>query len=260
MPAIDDELPLTHYLMDMDGVIVRGSELIPGADGFLARLQAKSIPFLILTNNSLYTPRDLQARLTRMGLSIPVSAIFTSALATAQFLHRQMPDGSAFVIGEAGLTTALHDLGYILTEHEPDYVVLGETPTLSFARITQAIRLINAGARFVATNPDVVGPTENGIVPATGAVAAMIAQATGVQPYFIGKPNPLMMRAALRQLGAHSETSVMIGDRMDTDIISGTEAGMRTILVLSGVTRHDQVDRFPYRPSRVLASVAEIEP
>jgi NagD protein len=260
MPTADDELPLTHYLMDMDGVIVRGSERIPGADGFLARLQAKGIPFLVLTNNSLYTARDLQARLTRMGLNVPVEAIFTSALATAQFLHRQMPEGSAFVIGEAGLTTALHDVGYILTEHEPDYVVLGETPTLSFTRVTQAIRLINAGARFVATNPDVVGPTEHGIVPATGAVAAMIAEATGVQPYFVGKPNPLMMRAALRQLGAHSETSVMIGDRMDTDIISGTEAGMRTILVLSGVTRREQVDRFPYRPSRVVESVAEIEP
>ena len=256
----DEELPLQHYLMDMDGVIVRGAALIPGADRFLERLRAKGISFLILTNNSLYTPRDLQARLARIGLSVPVEALFTSAVATAQFLHLQAPGGAAFVIGEAGLTTALHDVGYILTEQDPDYVVLGETPQLSFARLTQAIRLINAGARFVATNPDVIGPSEQGIVPATGAVAAMIAKATGVQPYFIGKPNPLMMRSALRQLGAHSETSVMIGDRMDTDIVAGTEAGMRTILVLSGVTLREQVDRFPYRPSRVVESVADIEP
>ena len=160
MPTADDELPLTHYLMDMDGVLVRGTELIPGADDFLARLRPRGIPFLILTNNSLYTARDLQARLTRIGLSVPVEAIFTSALATAQFLHSQMPGGTAFVIGEAGLTTALHDVGYILTEQQPDYVVLGETPTYSFSALTQAIRLINGGARFIATNPDVIGPTE----------------------------------------------------------------------------------------------------
>lgn len=248
------------YLMDMDGVLVRGAHLIPGTAEFIERLRARGRRFLILTNNSLYTPRDLEARLARMGLDVPPEALYTSALATAQFLHAQTPGGTAYVIGEAGLTTALHDLGYVLTDHQPDYVVLGETRTYSFQGITQAIRLIAAGARFIATNPDVVGPTDEGLLPATGAVAALIAEATGVRPYFVGKPNPLMMRSALRQLGAHSETSAMIGDRMDTDIVSGTEAGMRTILVLSGVTQGDQVDRFPYRPTLIMESVAEIEP
>jgi NagD protein len=194
-----------------------------------------------------------------VGLDVvPVEALYTSALATAQFLSRQTPGGTAYVIGEAGLTTALHDVGYVLSDHEPDYVVLGETTSYSFQRLTQAIRLVAAGARFIATNPDVVGPTHEGLVPATGAVAALVAEATGVKPYYVGKPNPLMMRSALRQLGAHSETSVMIGDRMDTDIIAGTEAGMRTILVLSGVTQAHQVDRYPYRPTRVLESVGQI--
>jgi NagD protein len=249
-----------HYLMDMDGVLVRGAVPIPGAAEFIERLRARGKPFLILTNNSLYTPRDLQARLARAGLRVPEEALFTSALATAQFLHLQAPGGTAYVIGEAGLTTALYDVGYILTEHEPDYVVLGETMSYSFQRLTQAIRLVAAGARFIATNPDVAGPVEEGLVPATGAVAALVAAATGVRPYFVGKPNPLMMRSALRHLGAHSEGAVMIGDRMDTDIVAGTEAGMRTILVLSGVTRREQVGRFPYRPTLVCESVAAIEP
>lgn len=245
--------------MDMDGVLVRGTQLIPGADGFISRLRERGFPFLILTNNSLYTPRDLQVRLASTGLHVSPDELFTSALATAQFLHIQKPGGSAYVIGEAGLTTALHDVGYVLTDLNPDYVVLGETLSYSSQRLTQAIRLILAGARFIATNPDVIGPTESGLVPATGAVAALVAEATGVKPYFIGKPNPLMMRSALRRLNGHSETSVMIGDRMDTDIVAGTEAGMQTILVLTGVTSSEQVDRFPYRPTVVLNSVAEIE-
>ena len=248
------------YLMDMDGVLVRGTQIIPGAADFIARLRERGKPFLILTNNSLYTPRDLQARLAHTGLDVPAEALYTSALATAQFLDRQCPGGKAYVIGEAGLTTALHDVGYVLTDHDPDYVVLGETVSYSFQRLTRAIRLVAAGARFIATNPDVVGPTEEGLIPATGAVAALVAEATGVRPYFVGKPNPLMMRSALRQLGAHSETAVMIGDRMDTDIIAGTEAGMRTILVLTGVTRREEVERFPYRPALVLDSVAQIVP
>ncbi|HET9112215.1 MAG TPA: HAD-IIA family hydrolase [Ktedonobacterales bacterium] len=246
------------YLMDMDGVLVRGAQPIPGADEFIGRLRAANKPFLILTNNSLYTPRDLQARLALSGLHVNVDELFTSALATAQFLHSQMPEGSAYVIGEAGLTTALHDVGYILTDTAPDYVVLGETLSYSFVRLTQAIRLIQAGARFIATNPDVIGPTEAGIVPATGAVAALVYEATGVKPYYVGKPNPLMMRSALRRLGGHSETSMMIGDRMDTDIIAGTEAGMATTLVLTGVTARESVDRFPYRPTHVADSVADI--
>ena len=247
------------YLMDMDGVLVRGAQLIPGADTFISRLRAANKPFLILTNNSLYTPRDLQARLALSGLQVSVDELYTSALATAQFLHNQNPGGSAYVIGEAGLTTALHDVGYILTDTAPDYVVLGETLSYSFVRLTQAVRLIREGARFIATNPDVVGPTEAGIVPATGAVAALVYEATGVKPYYVGKPNPLMMRSALRKLGGHSETSMMIGDRMDTDVIAGTEAGMTTTLVLTGVTKREAVARFPYRPTYIAESVAEIE-
>lgn len=248
------------YLMDMDGVLIRGSQVIPGAAEFIGRLRSKGKPFLILTNNSLYTPRDLQSRLAHAGLHVPAEALYTSALATAQFLHRQCPGGKAYVIGEAGLTTALHDLDYVLTDQDPDYVVLGETHSYSFQRLTQAIRLVAGGARFIATNPDVVGPAEEGLVPATGALAALIAEATGVRPYFVGKPNPLMMRSALRQLGAHSEAAVMIGDRMDTDIVAGTEAGMQTVLVLTGVTSLAQVERFPYRPTLVLESVGQIEP
>jgi NagD protein len=256
--ATAPEKPLT-YLMDMDGVLVRGSNLIPGADEFVARLRAAGKPFLILTNNSLYTQRDLQARLATIGLHVAPEELFTSALATAQFLNTQHPGGSAYVLGEAGLTTALHDIGYVLTEVQPDYVVLGETYTYSFQRLTLAIRLVMGGARFIATNPDPVGPGEGGMVPATGSVAALIAEATGVKPYYVGKPNPLMMRAALRQLNGHSESSVMIGDRMDTDIVAGTEAGMQTVLVLTGVTKREQVERFPYRPGKVLESVAAIQ-
>jgi NagD protein len=250
---------IKNYLTDMDGVILRGRTLIPGAAEFLQRLRAKDIPFLILTNNSQYTQRDLQVRLSFMGLDVPPEAIFTSALATAQFLHSQRPGGRAYAIGESGLTTALHDIGYVLTDQEPEYVVLGETTAYSFERITRAIRFVSAGARFIATNPDVMGPGEGGIVPATGAVAALISAATGIKPYFIGKPNPLMMRTALRTLNAHSEDSVMIGDRMDTDIVAGLESGLRTILVLTGVTTPDEVERFPYRPTWIRESVAEIE-
>ncbi|HEX5688494.1 MAG TPA: HAD-IIA family hydrolase [Roseiflexaceae bacterium] len=246
------------YLCDMDGVLVLGSQPIPGANEFIDRLQQAGAKFLVLTNNSLYTQRDLQARLQRIGLDVPAASIYTSALATAQFLQTQHPGGSAYVIGEAGLTTALHDAGYIITDHAPDYVVIGETTAYSFERITHAMRLVAAGSRFIATNPDVSGPGDGGLVPATGAVTALIAAATGVQPYFVGKPNPLMMRTALRTIDAHSEESVMIGDRMDTDIIVGTESGLETILVLTGVTRREDVGRYPYRPTQIVDSVADI--
>src|SRR5712671_3167927 len=243
----------------MDGVLLKGSTLIPGAADFVQQLQAQQIPFSIFTNNAQYTQRDLQVRLSFMGLEVPPEAIFTSALATAQFLNDQRPEGRAYVIGESGLTTALHDIGYVLTDQEPEYVVLGETTAYSFERITRAIRFVTAGARFIATNPDVMGPGEGGIVPATGAVAALISAATGVKPYFVGKPNPLMMRTALRTINAHSENSVMIGDRMDTDIVAGLESGLRTILVLTGVTTREQVERFPYRPTWIKESIADLD-
>jgi NagD protein len=250
--------PIRSWLMDMDGVLVHEEQAIPGADRFLARLTELGRPFLVLTNNSIYTRRDLTARLRATGLEVPEESIWTSALATARFLEDQRPHGTAFVIGEAGLSTALHEAGYTQTERAPDYVVLGETRTYSFERITRAIRLIDAGSRFIATNPDPVGPTASGPLPATGAVAALITRATGVDPYYVGKPNPLMMRSALNTLEAHSETTAMIGDRMDTDVVAGLEAGLETILVLTGVTTRGEVDRFPYRPSRIVESVADL--
>ena len=244
--------------MDMDGVLVHEEDLIPGANRFIARLGELGMPFLVLTNNSIYTRRDLAARLRASGLDVPEAATWTSALATARFLEDQRPGGSAFVIGEAGLTTSLHTAGYTLTERNPDYVVLGETRTYSFERITRAIRLIDGGARFIATNPDPTGPTMDGPLPATGSVAALISKATGVEPYFVGKPNPLMMRSALNAIDAHSETTAMIGDRMDTDVVAGLEAGLETILVLSGVTTLAEAERFPYRASRIVESVADL--
>jgi len=249
---------IKSWLMDMDGVLVREEHPIPGASEFIARLRELGLPFLVLTNNSIYTRRDLAARLALSGLNVPEESIWTSALATADFLEDQRPGGTAFVIGESGLTTALHAAGYTLTEREPDYVVLGETRTYSFERIAQAIRLIVGGARFIATNPDTTGPSLEGPLPATGSVAALISRATAVDPYFIGKPNPLMMRSALNALDAHSETTAMIGDRMDTDIVAGLEAGLETILVLTGVTGREEAERHPYRASRILESVADL--
>ena len=252
--------PVECWLTDMDGVLVHEDTAIPGASDYITALEASGRRFLVLTNNSIYTPRDLRARLRASGIDVPESAIWTSALATAKFLDDQRPGGSAYVVGEAGLTTALHDIGYTMTERDPEYVVLGETRTYSFEAITKAIRLIEGGARFIATNPDVSGPSQQGTLPATGSVAALISAATGHQPYYIGKPNPLMMRSALNRLDAHSESTVMIGDRMDTDIISGLEAGLRTILVLTGSTRREQVERFPYQATRVVDSIADVVP
>ncbi|MBW8482552.1 HAD-IIA family hydrolase [Actinomadura parmotrematis] len=255
---MSERRPIESWLSDMDGVLVHEGQAIPGAAEFVQRLKDSGRAFLVLTNNSIYTRRDLSARLAQLGLDVPADAIFTSALATAAFLSQQRPEGTAYVIGEAGLTTALHEAGYVLTDLSPDYVVLGETRTYSFSQITRAIRLIERGARFVATNPDPIGPSTEGSLPATGAVAAMITKATGVAPYFVGKPNPLMMRTALNVVGAHSESTVMIGDRMDTDVVAGVEAGLETILVLSGVTRKEDVERFPFRPTRVVDSIADV--
>ncbi|USI88327.1 HAD-IIA family hydrolase [Rhodococcus pyridinivorans] len=250
--------PVWNYLMDMDGVLVHEDHLIPGADAFLTELRDTGTPFMVLTNNSIRTPRDLRARLLRSGLDVPERSIWTSALATATFLANQRPGGSAYVVGESGLTTALHDIGYVLTDSDPDYVVLGETRTYSFEAITTAIRLVERGARFIATNPDPTGPSREGSLPATGAVAALITRATGREPYFVGKPNALMMRSALRAIGAHSAHTLMIGDRMDTDIVCGLEAGLQTLLVLTGISTRDSVERFPYRPTRVINSVADL--
>jgi NagD protein len=248
------------WLTDMDGVLVHEGHPVPGAPEFIGKLRVSGKPFLVLTNNSIYTPRDLCARLARLGIEIPESSIWTSALATAQFLAGQRPSGTAYVIGEAGLTTALHEIDYVLTDHEPDYVVLGETRTYSFEAITKAIRLITGGARFIATNPDVTGPSNEGALPACGSVAALISKATGVDPYFIGKPNPMMMRSALNAISAHSESAAMIGDRMDTDVLCGLEAGLETILVLTGISTRIEVERYPYRPSRIVESVADLIP
>jgi NagD protein len=242
----------------MDGVLVHEERALPGAAEFLQTLTDKQRPFLVLTNNSIFTPRDLAARLLRSGLEVPEGAIWTSALATATFLDDQLPGGSAYVIGEAGLTTALHAIGYTLTDTEPDFVVLGETRTYSFEAITKAIRLIGAGARFIATNPDVTGPSAEGPTPATGSVAALITKATGREPYFVGKPNPMMFRSALNRIEAHSENTTMIGDRMDTDVVAGIEAGLDTILVLTGSTSEADIQKYPFRPGRVLPSIAEV--
>lgn len=249
--------PAECWLTDMDGVLVREDAALPGAAEFLARLEDRGKRYLVLTNNSTFTPRDLAARLTRSGLRIAEKLIWTSALATAAFLSDQQPHGSAYVIGEAGLTTALHEVGYTLTERDPDFVVLGETRTYSFEAITRAIRLVDAGARFIATNPDVTGPSDDGPVPATGSVAALVTRATGRNPYFVGKPNPMMLRSALNKLETHSENTVLVGDRMDTDVVAGIEAGLETILVLTGSTRRPDVDRYPWRPTRVLNSIAD---
>jgi NagD protein len=255
---VSERKPIESWLTDMDGVLIHEGVPIPGADAFVRRLRESGKPFLVLTNNSIYTPRDLHARLARMGLDVPVANIWTSALATAKFLDDQRPGGTAYVIGEAGLTTALHDIGYVLTDAEPDYVVLGETRTYSFEALTKAIRLINDGARFIATNPDQTGPSAEGALPATGSVAALITKATGKEPYVVGKPNPMMFRSAMNKIGAHSENTGMIGDRMDTDILAGIEAGLHTILVLSGISDRAEIDRYPFRPDEVLDSVADL--
>jgi NagD protein len=249
---------IDSWLMDMDGVLVHEETAIPGAQEFLTRLRELGKPHLVLTNNSIYTRRDLAARLRASGLDVPEESIWTSALATARFLDDQRPGGTAFVIGEAGLTTALYEVGYTMTDRDPDYVVLGETRTYSFERITRAIRLLGGGARLIATNPDPTGPSPDGPMPATGAVAALITRATGVDPYYVGKPNPLMMRSALNAIEAHSETTAMVGDRMDTDIVAGLEAGLESILVLTGVTTMADTGRYPYTPSRIVDSVGDL--
>lgn len=247
------------WLTDMDGVLVYENQPIPGAVDLIAQWRASDTPFLVLTNNSLYTPRDLSARLRRAGLEVPEESIWTSALATATFLASQTPhNGTAFTIGEAGLTTAMHEAGFVITEVDPDFVVVGETRSYDIEAITRAIRLIDRGARFIITNPDATGPSPQGATPATGAVAALITKATGKEPYVVGKPNPMMFRSAMNKIGAHSENTAMIGDRMDTDIVAGIEAGLHTVLVLTGISDEAEIERYPYRPDEVLGSVADL--
>lgn len=250
---------MKSFLIDMDGVLVSGRTIIPGADLFLRKLKDGNVNFLVLTNNPLFTPGDLSHRLKISGLDVPADNIFTSAMATAKFLKSQKERGTAFVIGESGLTGPIHEIGWIITDHDPEYVVLGETLTYNFELVTKAIRFVAAGSHFIATNPDPSGPSESGLVPACGALASLIEKASGMSPFFVGKPNPLMMRMALKHLGVHSEETVMVGDRMDTDIIAGVQSGLETILVLSGITSRSDIRRFPYQPTRIVGSVAEIE-
>ena len=253
-----DSSKITSWLTDMDGVLVHEGHPIPGASELIAKWTAAGTPFLVLTNNSIYTPRDLAARLQAGGLNIPEERIYTSALATADFIKSQVPKGSAFVIGESGLTNAMHEIGYVMTEVKPDFVVLGETRNLSFEALTKAVRLIGKGARFIATNPDVTGPSAEGPLPATGSVAALITAATGKAPYIVGKPNPMMFRSAMNKINVHSEDTAMIGDRMDTDIVAGIEAGLHTILVRTGISDDAEIAKYPFRPTEILNSVADL--
>jgi NagD protein len=248
------------YLIDMDGVLVHGERAIPGAKDFIERLNDGGHKYVILTNNSRYTPDDLQHRLNSSGIPVDRNHLFSSAMATAAFVQAQKPGGSAYVLGGTGLYQALTVAGYSLSDYNPDYVILGETDSYSYDRIIRASQLIMTGVPFIATNPDPSGPSETGSMPGCGAVAALLETATGYTPYFVGKPNPLIMRLALRFLDEHSVNAVMVGDRMDTDIKVGLESGLATILVLSGVTSREAIGKFPYRPRNVVNSVADILP
>ena len=250
--------PIKAWLTDMDGVLIREERALPGAQEFLDALKTKGLPYLVLTNNSIFTNRDLSARLGKSGLDVPEEQIWTSANATATFLSQQSPESTAFVIGEAGLTTAMHNAGFIMTDMDPEYVVLGETRTYDFNALTRAIRLIEGGAKFIATNPDATGPSDEGTLPATGAVAAMITKATGKRPYFVGKPNPVMIREGMNKIGAHSETSALVGDRMDTDVVSAIEAGLHSCLVLTGSSSLEDIEMYPYRPAQIYESIGDL--
>lgn len=248
------------FICDMDGVIYHGNRILPGVPEFIQWLHDENKEFLFLTNNSGYTPKELQQKLARMGLDVPENHFYTSALATAAFLKEQAPGCSAFVIGEAGLFNALYDAGITMNDVNPDYVVVGEGRSCSLDTLTKATNLVLAGAKLIGANSDVSGPIENGIAPACRALVAPIEMATGTQAYFCGKPNPLMMRTGLKLLGVHSQDAAIIGDRMDTDIVAGIESGLDTLLVLSGVTTREEMERFPYRPRLILNGVGEIPP
>ena len=246
------------FICDMDGVIYHGNKILPGVADFISWLQRTGKEFLFLTNNSGSTPKELQQKLARMGLDVPEKHFYTSALATAAFLKEQSPGCSVYAIGEAGLFNALYDAGITMNDVNPDYVVMGEGKSYSLDSLTKATNLVLNGARLIGANSDVSGPIENGITPACRALVAPIEMATGTQAYFCGKPNPLMMRTGLKLLGCHSGEAVMVGDRMDTDVISGLESGMSTVLVLSGVSTMDTLKTYAYRPTVVLDGVGEI--
>ncbi|NLM26259.1 MAG: HAD family hydrolase [Firmicutes bacterium] len=248
------------FIIDMDGVIYHGNYLLPGVLEFVNWLKQENKEFLFLTNSSERSPKELQQKLERLGIEVDEHHFHTSAIATASFLASQTPGGSVYVIGEAGLTNALYDAGFSMNDVNPDYVVVGDTRSYSFEKIEHAVRLVLKGAKLIGTNPDLTGPTERGIVPATKALIAPIELATGRQAYFIGKPNPLMMRHALKKLKTQSDETAIIGDRMDTDIIAGIESEIETVLVLSGVSSRDTVKRFPYRPDYILDGVGDIVP
>jgi NagD protein len=245
------------YLIDMDGVLYRGKELIPGADSFIRQLRARHIPFRLLTNNSQRTRRDVVAKMARFGIEVEEEHIFTCAMATARFLARQKPGGTAFVIGEGGLLTALHQNGYAVVDHEPDYVVVGEGRTFNLDLVETAVNLILGGAKLIATNLDPNCPTENGVRPGCGAMVGMLEVATGVKTFSVGKPSPLMMRAARKELGLATEETTMIGDTMETDILGGVQLGFHTVLVLSGGTRLEDLQRYAFRPEIVVETLAE---
>lgn len=248
------------HLLDMDGVLVRGAQPIPGAIDFVRRLVEEKIPFQILTNNSRFSPQDHADRLQALGFPVDQHCFYTSALATARFIALQNKGASAYVIGEHGLTEALQSVGCRITQFSPDYVVLGEAMSFHYEQIVLGARLILKGSRFIGTNPDVNGPSEHGLHPACGAIAALIEAATGKKPYFLGKPNPFMMRSVLTKLNVRAADAVMVGDRMDTDVLAGLESGLRTVLVLSGVTQREDIEKFPFRPDRVVDSVVDLIP
>ncbi len=253
-----DRSRIKGFLCDMDGVIYHGNRILPGVERFIAWLKESDKQYLFLTNNSSYTPRELKQKLARMGLDVGEEHFYTSALATSAFLKEQAPGCSVYVIGEAGLVNALYDAGMTMNDVNPDYVVVGESKSYSLETITKATNLVLHGAKLIGANSDVSGPIEEGIAPACRALVAPIEMATGVKAYFCGKPNPLMMRTGLRILACHSEEAVMVGDRMDTDVVSGLESGMSTILVLSGISKRETLELYAYRPSLVLDGVGDI--
>jgi NagD protein len=247
------------YLIDMDGVIYRGSQVIPGAQRFIADLNERAIPFRFLTNNSQRSRLDVATKLRRLGFEVEAEHVFTCATATARFLSKQKPDGTAYVIGESGLATALHECGYAIVDRDPDYVVVGEGRTLNFEMVEAALRMILGGAKLIATNLDPNCPTEHGLRPGCGAIVAMLEAAAGVRAFSVGKPSPVMLRAARKEIGLTTDQTIVIGDTMETDILGGTQLGFRTVLVLSGGTCAEDLKRYPYQPDIVVHSIGELD-